>query len=311
MADNAELHGRVLGFLMGEWSRKDNRQLVGVDLLYSPGQGFRDEEIRKWERADEPDFFAEFVNIEKLVNSIVEIAEGEADAKVPGKHRFVVRTRQHGGTKPTMSFALNPGYRGAGDDTALVSSGGGGGGQRGDIAVAQVLAQNNSQLMRTNQQMFDGTIRVLGQQNMNLHEQLSALTSENATLRKELEEARSNKMDRDFQIAMAREKNERHNAGFQKVMQLASVAVAKIGGAEATQGGEQGPLAMLISELYRSLRPDQQNTIMGALDMAQKLMFMEIVKLSDPQQQQQQGGGGPGPQPPGSPYGAPPNYGTP
>jgi hypothetical protein len=310
MADNAELHGRVLGFLMGEWSRKDNRQLVGVDLMYSPGQGFRDEEIRKWERADEPEVFAEFVNIEKLVNQIVEIAEGEADAKVPGKHRFVVRTRQHGGTKPTMSFALNPGYRGAGDDTALVSGGGGGGGQRGDIAVAQVLASNNSQLMRTNQQMFDGTIRVLGQQNMNLHDQLSVLTSENATLRKELEEARSNKMDRDFQIAMAREKNERHNVGFQKVMQLASVAVAKIGGAEvAAQGSELGPQAMLIGELYKSLRPDQMNTIMGALDMAQKLMFMEIVKLSDPQQQQ--GGGGPGPQHPGSPYGAPPNYGTP
>lgn len=310
MADNAELHARVLGFLMGEWSRKDNRQLVGVDLLYSPGQGFRDEEIRKWERADEPEFFAEFVNIEKLVNSIVEIAEGEADAKVPGKHRFVVRTRQHGGTKPTMSFALNPGYRGAGDDTALVSGGGGGGGGRGDIAVAQVLAQNNSQLMRTNQQMFDGTIRVLGQQNMNLHEQLSALTSENATLRKELEEARSNKMDRDFQIAMAREKNERHTQGFQKVMQLASVAVAKIGGAEAVQGNEGNPQAMLIGELYKSLRADQMNTIMGALDMAQKLMFMEIVKLSDPQEQQG-GGSRPGPQQPGSPYGPPPSYGTP
>jgi hypothetical protein len=309
MADNAELHARVLGFLMGEWSRKDNRQLIGVDLLYSPGQGFRDEEIRKWERADEPEFFAEFVNIEKLVNSIVEIAEGEADAKVPGKHRFVVRTRQHGGTKPTLSFALNPGYRGAGDETALVSGGGGGGGQRGDIAVAQVLAQNNSQLMRTNQQMFDGTIRVLGQQNMSLHDQLSALTAENATLRRELEEARSNKMDRDFQIAMAREKNERTNAGFQKVLQLASVAVAKIGGAGEAQGGNENPLAMLISELYKSLRADQMNAIMQMFDMAQKLMFMEIVKMIDPQEQQ--GGGGPGAAP-RNPYGAPPNnYTTP
>lgn len=307
MADNAELHGRVLGFLMGEWSRKDQRQLVGVDLMYSPGQGFRDEEIRKWERADEPDLFAEFVNIEKLVNQIVEIAEGEADAKVPGKHRFVVRTRQHGGTKPTMSFALNPGYRGAGDDTALVSSGGGG--QRGDIAVAQVLASNNSQLMRTNQQMFDGTIRVLGQQNMNLHEQLSTLTAENANLRKELEEARSNKMDRDFQIAMAREKNDRTNAGFQKVMQLASVAVAKIGGGEVAQGDEN-PLAMLIGDFYRSLRADQMNAFMQMLDMAQKLMFMEIVKMIDPQEQQ---GGRPGSQPPGKSYGAPSSnpYGAP
>jgi regulator of replication initiation timing len=307
MADNAELHGRILGFLMGEWSRKDNRQLVGVDLLYSPGQGYKDDEIRKWERADEPEFFAEFVNIEKLVNSIVEIAEGEADAKPPGKYRFIVRTRQHGGTKPNMSFALHPGYRGAGDDTALMSSGGGGGGQRADIAVAQVLAQNNSQLMRTNQQMFDGTIRVLGQQNGSLHDQLSTLVAENATLRKELEEARSNKMDRDFQIQMAKEKNERNGQGFQKMMQLASVAVAKIGGAEAAQGNEPGPLAMLNSELYRSLRPEQLNTIMGVFDMAQKLMFMEIVKIVDPQDPQ----GRPG-TPPNNPYGAPPNnYGAP
>lgn len=315
MAENAELHGRVLGFLMTEWARKDNRQLVGVDLLYSPGQGFRDEERRKWERADEPEFFAEFVNIEKLVSQIVEFAEGEADSMPAGKHRFVLRCRQHGGNKPTMSFSLSPGYRGASDDTALVSSGGGGGGgggQRADIAVAQLLVSNNAQLMRTNQQMFDGTIRVLASQTMNLHEQNASLTAENTNLRKELEEARSNKSDREFQIAMAKEKNERHNEGFKKVMQLASVAVAKIGGAEAAQSGEQGPLAMMISELYRSLRPDQQNTIMGALDMAQKLMFMEIVKLSDPQQQQQQhGGGGPGPQPHGQPYGAPPHYGTP
>ena len=309
MVDNAELHGRVLGFLMGEWARKDSRQLVGVDLLYSPGQGFRDEEIRKWERADEPELFAEFVNIEKLVSQIVEISEGEADAKVPGKHRFVVRTRQHGGTKPVMSFALNPGYRGAGDDTALIANGGGGGGGRGDIAVAQVLASNNSQLMRTNQQMFDGTIRVLGQQNMNLHDQVATLTADNASLRKELEEARSNKMDRDFQIAMATEKNARTNAGFQKVLQLASVAVAKIGGGEA-QGGEN-PLVMLVGDLYKSLRADQMNALMQMFDMAQKLMFMEIVKMVEPPDQQE--GGRPGAQqPPNNSYGAPPNpYGAP
>lgn len=291
MSDNAELHGRILGFLMGEWSRKDARQLVGVDLLYSPGQGFRDEEIRKWERADEPDFFAEFVNIEKLVNQIVEIASGEADAKAPGKHRFVVRTRQHGGTKPTLSFALNPGYTGAADDTALVHGGGGGGGSAS--RNEQVIAGHAGQLMRINAQMFEGTIRVLGAQNMNLHEQVATLTADNATLRRELEEARSNKMDREFQIEMASQKNARHNAGFQKVLQLASVAVAKIGGGEAQ--GAENPLAILIGELYKSLRPDQMNTIMTTLDMGQKIMFMEIVNQSNPpEQQQQQQGGRPG-----------------
>jgi hypothetical protein len=52
VSDNAELHGKILGFLMAEWARKDNRQLTGVDLLYAPGNGFKDEEIRKWIRAD-------------------------------------------------------------------------------------------------------------------------------------------------------------------------------------------------------------------------------------------------------------------
>jgi hypothetical protein len=119
MNDQAELHGKILGFLMGEWARKDNRQLVSVDLLYAPGSGYRDEEIRKWVRADEPDLFAEFVNIEKLVAQIIEIATGEADAKAPGKHRFIVRCTQHGGSRPTHSFALSPSYTGN-DDVAIV-----------------------------------------------------------------------------------------------------------------------------------------------------------------------------------------------
>lgn len=295
MADNAEIHGKVLGFLMAEWARKDNRQLVGVDLLYSPGQGFRDEEVRRWERADEPEFFAEFVNIEKLVTQIVDVAESEADAKLPGKHRFVVRCRQHMGGKSSMSFALYPSYIGAGDETSLTPSGGGGGGGSGggrgnEIAVAQVLATNNSQLMRTNQQMFDGTIRVLGQQNMNLHEQVAALVAENATLRKELEDARSNKMDREFQIAMAAEKNARTNAGFQKLLQLGSVVAAKIGAGGEAQA--ETPLAIMVSELYKSFRQDQMETLIGLFDMSQKIMFMEIGNLVNPPAQKQAASGG-------------------
>ena len=285
MADNAELHGKILGFLMAEWARKDNRQLVAVDLLYAPGGGFRDEPIRKWVRADEPDFFAEFVNVEKLVTSIIEIAEGEADAKSAGKHSFRVRTKQHLGERANMSFALSPAYNG-GDETTLVPNGGGGGPRGGgaEIAVAQILASNNGQLMRTNTQMFDGTIRVLGQQNMSMHEQVMALTAENATLRRELEEARSNKMDREFQIAMAAEKNARANAGVQKVLQLGSVIVAKFaaGNDAAAQLGEAAPLPMLIGEFYQSLRQDQMGALMQMLDMAQKILFMEIVNMVKP-----------------------------
>lgn len=300
MSDNAELHGKILGFLMAEWARKDNRQLTGVDLLYAPGNGFKDDEIRKWIRSDEPELFAEFVNVEKLVSQIIEIAEGEADAKSPGKHRFTVRTHQHMGGRATMSFALSPSYRGS-EDTALMQSGGGGSRDQ------QVIASHAGQLMRINAQMFEGTIRVLGQQNMNLHEQASALTAENAMLRRELEEARSNKMDREFQIAMAAEKNARTNAGFQKLLQIGSVVAAKMGtGAETLGDGSPTPLAMLIAEFYQSLRQDQLGALMQTLDMGQKIIFMEIVNMVKPPEQPPQQGAPPqSARPPGPPNGAP------
>lgn len=113
-ADTApvDLRERLLGFLMKEWSRKDSRQLVAVDLLYSPGHGYRDEEVRRWERADEPEFFAEPANVEQLAATIVRVAEEEADNRT-GRQRFVVRAHQHAGTKNVMSFSVVPAYYGS------------------------------------------------------------------------------------------------------------------------------------------------------------------------------------------------------
>jgi len=293
MSDQTKILQDVLAFLMAEWQRQDTRQLISVDLVYTPLNGFRDEEIRKWVRADEPELFADFVNIERLAQQIVEIAEGEANAKPPGKHRFVVRCVQHSGSRPLHSFALSPQYHG-GDDMSLMPAGGGGGGRD-----QQVIANHAGQLMRINAQMFEGTIRVLGQQNMNLHQQVTDLTAENAMLRKELEEARSNKMDREFQLAMAAEKNARTNAGFQKLLQFGTVAIAKMsGGGEEGQGGGSSSLAMLIAEFYQSLRNDQVQVFMQTLDMAQKVMFMEIVNLVRPPEQKDDG------KPPSKPAGA-------
>jgi hypothetical protein len=101
---------RILDFLMKEWGRKDSRQLVAVELLYATGLDHRDESIQRWERADEPEFFAAAENVEMLAEHIVAIAEEEADAKPAGKHRFVVRAHQYAGTKPMMSFAVLPAH---------------------------------------------------------------------------------------------------------------------------------------------------------------------------------------------------------
>lgn len=106
MSDTETLRGRLLDFLAVEWARKANRQLSAVELLFVPGAGIRDEKIHSWLRADEPEFFAEFTNVEKLITQLIKIAECAARAKPPGKHRFVVRTLQHLGGRASHSFPL-------------------------------------------------------------------------------------------------------------------------------------------------------------------------------------------------------------
>lgn len=110
MPHYTELHAKLLDFLMKEWNCRDIRPLISVTLFYAPGNGFRDEVIRTWVRADEPDVFPEFGTLEKLISEIIEIVDVEVNAKEPGKHRFVVCCVQSGGKRPSMSFTLSPGY---------------------------------------------------------------------------------------------------------------------------------------------------------------------------------------------------------
>ena len=264
-----------MSFLSGEFARKEGRQCVGIDLIFAPGNGYKDEEIRKWTRVDQPELFDvpnNFANLEGLVTEIIGIAEGETNAKPPGRHRYMVRTHQHLGGRAIQSFALAPQYTGGGDDVALTTGG------KGDQSI---IANHASQLMRINAQMYEGTIRVLGSQNADMRQENAELRAENINLRREVDEARSNKLDREFQIAMAAEKNARTNEGFQKLLQLGSVVAAKIGG--VSEGGGTGNAAlMLLVEFGKSLRSDQVNTIMGLLDMSQKIMFMELLNMLFP-----------------------------
>jgi hypothetical protein len=101
------IHGRLLAFLLGECARGDDSRVVSIALLYASGGGYRDEAIHTWNRAKEPALFSEFVNIEKFVAQILEIATAEAVAKERGPHRFVVRCSLTNGTINMYSFRLS------------------------------------------------------------------------------------------------------------------------------------------------------------------------------------------------------------
>ncbi len=109
---------KILTFLVGEFKR----QCLGVDLFYAPGDGYRDEPIRTWTYENDAEFFGSLEdssNIVKLASLILEIAEGEADAKDAGRHRFYVRTHQRVGARHTMSFSLSPAYCGEYKETPM------------------------------------------------------------------------------------------------------------------------------------------------------------------------------------------------
>jgi hypothetical protein len=158
MNDIAEIHAKLSAFLAGELARKEGRQCIGVDLRHAPGYGCRPEEIHKWARVDQPELFDD---VEQLVAQIVAFAMDEADAKVePGKHRFVVMTRQFHNDRATHSFKLSPHYSGSAGDEAVAVP-------QTSSLLAELLAQQNTALLA----------------------ELSAALAENRSLRRKLEEA--------------------------------------------------------------------------------------------------------------------------
>jgi hypothetical protein len=149
-----------------------------------------------------------------------------------------------------------------------------------------VLASNNQALMRVNQQMFDSAFRPLMQIQANLLDQMAAMREENSRLQREIAEAKSNNLEREWKIAEAADKNNRSNAMLATGMQVAKVIAAKIGGIDG--GGDQALTAGmgLVVDWARTLRPDQVEVIMSAQDMSQKIMLMEIFKLIQQQGQE-------------------------
>lgn len=276
-----EHHPKLLAFLAGEFSKKEGRQCVRVDLEYSQPGGYRPERLRTWAREEEPELFDNFVQVEQLTSTIIEIAEGHADSFGMGSHRFLVRTHQHLGGRAMHSFKVVPSFE-AGADMALVTtqqSGGGGGG--GGEALG-VLTQNNTALMRTNQAMFTASFGTLAGLAENLRAENVKLKTENEVMRRELDDARSNKDEREFEIAMKMNKEQRTSKSFDKVLQIGTVIAAKMTGGDKDPGSPT-PLSMMLGELGQSLRPEQVSALFNVLDIGQRILFAEIMKMVTPE----------------------------
>jgi hypothetical protein len=101
-----ELHTRIRNFLAEQLGLAEGRQCVKFHLLYSQ-PGFRDEDLRRWERDNNPEWwFGSESIIAQVTSTIIETAETHADSCAQGSHRYVVRTYQHLGGRAQLHFML-------------------------------------------------------------------------------------------------------------------------------------------------------------------------------------------------------------
>lgn len=130
----------------------------------------------------------------------------------------------------------------------------------------------------TNAPLFEeeNVNRMLGRQNHSIQEQIAGLTAEYAALRSELEEAKSTKMDREFQIAMAAE-NARANASIQKVIQRSDADIREIqrGGPEATQVLSDAPSTESTEDLHAYVVVDNRfGAVFSSLSLDAACMYI-------------------------------------
>lgn len=278
---SSELHAKILGFVATEFSKKQHHACVRLELLYSQS-GFRDEELRSWDRAADPELFENMVRVEQLASTIIEIAEGHADSFGTGRHRYVIRTKQHMGGRAMESFSLRPSFEAGSDPNALMIAGQGDRGGNATSEVLGILTQNNLAFMRTHQQMYQTSFGTLASLTENLRSENVELRTENTQLRREVEELRSNKDEREFQIALTAKRSERSDKMTEKILQIGSVVAAKITGAGKELGGGTDALSMLLIEFGKSLHPQQVVAFQKILEPTQLLMFFEIMEMVAP-----------------------------
>jgi len=190
-------HQKILAFLSGELSKKEERQCISIDLEHSP-PGFRADLLKRWERTDNPEYFEELVFIEQMVAMMVEIAESDADSAGAGSgaRAYTVRTRQQTGLRMTLKFRCAPSFESS--DQALVVAGGNQPNPDShSMQAMQIVSGNNRDLMRILMSQYRDTFGTLADLSAEMRDENVKLRAENIVLRRELEVATSTKEDKD------------------------------------------------------------------------------------------------------------------
>lgn len=289
-----ELHAKILAFLSGEFKREGPYACTRLDLVFSAGSGYRDEEIQSWVRAETPELFDTLALVEKLTSQVIERAYSHADSYgEPKSYRYVLRTIQHLHGRATWSFSVKPSgtlaIQQSGDDAGQLTAIAGGPRQPVDALVHALNTQT-----RNSREMYQGTVNALVATNKQALDENMTLKQRVRELERALDDAQSTRMEREWAINQQVRKAERTDAGFAKLLQMAQIIASRLMLGEGASAGAVSGLATLIAQFGHSLRPDQIQQLIAVLDMPQRLMFQEIMSMAQGEAEKTQAAGGGG-----------------
>lgn len=292
-----ELQVQLVTFLAGEFKREGMRACTRLDLVFAPGNNYRDEEMSSWVRTEDPQLFESLAFIEQLVSKIIEKSESHADTLPPGKHRYVLKTHQASGGRQTESFVLLPSHNGASDEQALVAAGG----PKGD---REAITTGFNTAMRVNAQMFDGALRAMSNQLANALKTDVEQRERIRHLERENDELRSTRDERVWRMQKEDRGAQRSEKMFSELFSFGKLALTKaLGGADG-KASAPDRLIILLRELKDTLDQRHMIALQQSFSPAQINMLIEvfmIVEQMEPPTQAPpgaapngQGGGTPG-----------------
>jgi hypothetical protein len=307
MADDRE--EKLLAFLTAQLALTEYRQLVKIELEYTPASGFRADPVRAWTPASDPDVFGIFDDLDegdddkkdnadkiaqrrnlrtqRLVGEIIALAEDFADGYGSGTHRFCVRTHEHLHGRSNHRFKVLPGYHG--EDSALE-------GQQLEPTQTGLVKQlmghlenkERGQLAMIGQ--FLGVMKhgmeTLREENEALRAQLTEQGKQRALMLESVENAKSKEHDRELELAIVMGERERKDFAVKKVVNLLpvamSVAMRKLtapkDGAVNGKKTKPSPIALVLQELAAGLTDEQRGQIQAVLAMEQAISLHEIIE---------------------------------
>jgi len=275
-------HQKILAFLSGELSKKEERQCISIDLEHSP-PGFRADLLKRWERTDHPEYFEELVFIEQMVAMMVEIAESDADSAGAGSgaRAYTVRTRQQTGLRMTMKFRCAPSFESS--DQALVVAGGSQPNPDShSMQAMQIVSGNNRDLMRILMSQYRDTFGTLADLSAEMRDENVKLRAENIVLRRELEIATSTKEDKELENAIRFEKTQQSSLMTNKLLNIGTAIAARVMGDPSKGGGDPAPIMLLLGEFTKSLTREQVSKVFGLMRQDQQVMLYSLMQMAVP-----------------------------